>query len=122
MMSRARTCFSPLFQFEPPLAVIPRFQKRQQFLQNRLGVADDPHIRGHVLVDLGRINVYVDDLRMRKITGEVAGHAIVKAHPYGDDQVGILDSEVGIGLAMHPHHAQTPSDATLEWKRCPTTW
>ena len=59
-----------------------------------------------VLVELGRIDVDVDLLRVRRVGLQVAGDAIVEAHAERDQQIGLLDRGVDPGLAVHAHHAE----------------
>ena len=47
----------------------------------------------------------MDDLGSWRKGVELAGDAVVKASTNGDQQVAIGDSEVGVGGAMHPQHA-----------------
>ena len=44
-------------------------------------------------------------LRMLRVAGQVARHAIVEAHAQRDQQICILDRLVHPRLAMHAHHA-----------------
>jgi len=37
---------------------------------------------------------------------QVACHAIVKAHPEGDDQIGVEQGTIGLHSAVHAHHAE----------------
>src|SRR4030095_13245139 len=50
-----------------------------------LRVADDREVRGHVLGDLGRVDVDVDELRARGELRELAGDAVVEARADGAD-------------------------------------
>ena len=69
-------------------------------------VAGDGRVDLHVLVELGRIDVDVDLLRVRRVGLEVAGDAIVEPHAERDQQVGFLNRGVHPGLAVHAHHAE----------------
>ncbi len=48
----------------------------------------------------------MDLLRARSVRLELAGDAVVEAHPERDDEVGLLDGFVDPGFAVHPHHAE----------------
>ena len=76
-----------------------------QLLEDALRVADDRHLDGDVLADLGRVDVGVDDPRVRRVGPHVAGHPVVEAHPDGDEQVGRLDGPVDVLPAVHAHVA-----------------
>ena len=54
-------------------------------------IADERDVDLHVLVDLGRIDVDVNLLRVGRVGLQVAGDAIVEAHAEGEQQVGLLD-------------------------------
>jgi hypothetical protein len=57
-------------------------------------------------VHLRRVNLHVDLARARGVGAQVAGDAVVKAHAEGEQEVGLLDGVVAVGLAVHAHHAQ----------------
>ena len=69
-------------------------------------VADEGDVDADVLVDLGGVDLDVDLLRVGRVAGEVAGDAVVEAHPEGEQEVGLLDGVVDPGLAVHAHHAE----------------
>ena len=68
-------------------------------------VADEGYVDLDVLVDLGGVDLDVDLLRVGGVVDEVAGDAVVEAHPEGEEEVGLLDRIVNPRLAVHPHHA-----------------
>ena len=78
---------------------------RRQRLQDALRVADDRHLDGDVLADLGRVDVDVDDPGIRRVGPDVAGDPVVEAHPDRDQQVGALDRAVDVLPAVHAHVA-----------------
>ena len=45
-------------------------------------------------------------LAPRANAGEVAGHPVVEAESYADDDVGLLDGAIDVHLAVHARHAQ----------------
>ena len=78
----------------------------QQLGQHVLGVADDRDVRGHVLGDLRRVDVDVDELRARRELRQLARDAIVEARAHRADQVGLVHRVVGRARAVHAQHAQ----------------
>ena len=77
-----------------------------QLGEHVLGVADDRDVRRHVLGDLGRIDVDVDELRARRELGELAGDAVVEARADRADQVGLVHRVVRRARAVHAQHPQ----------------
>ena len=73
--------------------------------QDVLRVAHDRDLDGHVLADLGRVDVRVDDPRIGGVGADGAGDPVVEAHPDGDQEVGRLDRAVDVLPAVHPHVA-----------------
>jgi hypothetical protein len=71
-----------------------------------VGVADDRDVGGHVLGDLRRVDVDVDELRPRRELRELARDAIVEAGSHGADQVGLVHRVVRGAGAVHPQHPQ----------------
>mmetsp|Transcript_25362 Transcript_25362/g.80244 ORF Transcript_25362/g.80244 Transcript_25362/m.80244 type:complete len:427 (+) Transcript_25362:2029-3309(+) len=79
-------------------------------------VVEDAHARedvrgnGHVcllvLVELSGVDVDVADRRARGEALELAGDAVVKAHPKGEEQIGLVDRVVGVHRAVHAEHAE----------------
>jgi hypothetical protein len=67
-----------------------------------------------VLVDLGRIELAVNLLRARRVRLELAGDAVVEAHPERDDEVRLLDRSVDPGFAVHAHHPERQRVARRE--------
>ena len=65
----------------------PLGKHRVQAGQRVLDVADDRQVRLAVLVELGRVDVDVDDRAVLAELLELAGHAVVEAHPEGEQQV-----------------------------------
>ncbi len=71
----------------------------------RLGVAHDGDVHGHVLGDLGRVDVDVDEGGVGSEGLQLAGDPVVEAHAHRDDQVGLADRVVGVRRAVHAQHA-----------------
>ena len=80
--------------------------ERDQGGQHAFDVAHDRDLDGHVLADLGRVDVDVNDPGVRRESRHVSGHTIVEAHPEGDQQVRRLDGAIGVFPAVHPHEAE----------------
>ena len=59
-----------------------------------------------VLADLGRVDVDVDDLGVRRERGELAGDAVVEPRAERDQQVGLLHRRHGRVVAVHAGHAE----------------
>ena len=74
--------------------------------QDVLGVADDRDVSRHVLGDLGRIDVDVDELGPRRELRQLAGDPVVKACPDGDDQICLIHRVVSGPRAMHAEHPE----------------
>ena len=83
-----------------------RGDERQQGRQNALHVAHDRDLNRDVLADLGRVDVHVDDPRVRGERRHVARDAVVEAHAQGDQQVGRLDGAVDVLPAVHADPAE----------------
>ncbi len=48
----------------------------------------------------------MDLFRVRRVSFQVAGDAIVESHAEREQQIGFLDGGVHPGFAVHTHHAQ----------------
>ena len=59
-----------------------------------------------VLVDLGGVDVDVDDPAVLGELGELAGHAVVEPDAAGQQQVGLVDRHVRVDRAVHAEHAE----------------
>ena len=68
-----------------------------------LGIAHDGHLRVARLADLGRIDVDVNDLRMRRELAELARHAIREARAHRNEEVALGHCHVCILGAVHTH-------------------
>ena len=105
----SRTATSPLHRVDRARAMPSRrgaAMRGSSCFEHVAQVADQRHVDLDVLVDLGRIDLDVDLLRVGRVGGEVAGDAVVEAHAEGDQQVGLLDRVVDPRLAVHAHHAE----------------
>ena len=75
-------------------------------MQNSAQIADERHVHLHVLVDFRGIDFNVNFLGVRRVSLQIAGHAVVKAHAERQQQVGFLNRLVHPGFAVHAHHAE----------------
>ncbi len=97
-----------------PRPVVRRLDHVEQILQRLAQVRHDRGIGLDVLVDLGRIDVDVDLLRVDRVGLDVAGDAIVEPHAEREEQVGFLNRVVDPRLAVHAHHADVERMAGRE--------
>ena len=58
---------------------LQRLELLDEVREHIAGIADDRDQGLHVLADLGRVDVDVDDLRLRREGGQLAGDAVVEA-------------------------------------------
>ncbi len=82
------------------------FRRVRDAGEHAFQVADDRHLNLADLADLGRIDVDMDDLGVRREFGKLARHAIGEARTASDDQVGFGHGEVGVLGAVHAHEAE----------------
>ena len=104
----SRTAESPLsaLMWSSQASRLPGATRRQQLLEHVAQIADERGVHRDVLVDLRRVDLDVNLLRVRRVGLEVAGDAIVEAHAERHQQVGFLDRVVDPGFAVHAHHAE----------------
>ena len=74
--------------------------------QDRLHVANNRNVSRHVLRDLGRIDVDVDELGVRSELVELAGDAIVEAGADRADQVSLIHRVVRCSRSVHAEHPE----------------
>jgi len=72
--------------------------------QRVLAVAQHGHVHLHVLIKFGFVDIQVDDLGLLGIGVQLAGDAVVEAHAYGDDHVGLVGLDIGTEVAVHAQH------------------
>ena len=89
-----------------PCRPLPRLHQGQQGLQHLGRVAGDTHVGSLDLVQLGRVDVDVDDARPRAELGHLARGPVVEAGPHGDQQVALVQGQVGGAGPVHAQHAQ----------------
>ena len=80
-------------------------QQLVELAEDALDVAHDGHVGRAVLADLGRVDIHVDHLGVRREGGQAAGDAVVEAHAQGDQQVAVGHRHVGGVAAVHAGHA-----------------
>ena len=74
-----------------------RFHRLERFA--RVGM--DRQLDGQILAQLGRVDVDVDDLRVRGVVFHVARHTVAEAHADGQNQVALLCHLVRGDVAVH---------------------
>ncbi|VVB69548.1 Uncharacterised protein [uncultured archaeon] len=74
--------------------------------QSIAGIRYHWDVHTHILPDLRRIHVDVDDLGMGSEAGDLSCHAVVESGAHGQDQVRLLNGIVGVLRAMHSQHPQ----------------
>ena len=96
----------PLGNLREPGRSIPQDHLLGQFPQHPLGIAHDRDIRLPVLGNAPRIDVDMDDLRIRGERRRFARDTAIKPGPNGDQEITGLHGVVGIGRPMHSQHVQ----------------
>src|SRR3990170_707243 len=76
------------------------FSSRRQLLASPWRVGGT-----HVLADLRRVDLHVDDLGLGREVLQPPGHPVVEAHANADNQVRFADSDVVPVHAVHSRHA-----------------
>ena len=87
-------------------AALALLHLRQQLFEHAAHVAHDTHVGGHVLADLGRVDVHVDHVGILRVGREIARDPVVKPHAQRDQQVRVVDCLVDERFAVHAHHPQ----------------
>ena len=83
-----------------------RVEGQQQLLDDEPAVTGDGDVGPADLVELGRVDVDVDDLGLGGEGADLAGHPVVEPAAQGDEQVGLLHGGDGGVVAVHAGHAQ----------------
>ena len=97
-----------------PCRVVRRLDLFSEDVKHTPRIAHDGHRRAHVLAHLSRVDVYVNDLRLGSEGADLACNAVIEPHADADDEVGLIDGPVVMGLAMHARHAQVQDVVALE--------
>lgn len=77
----------------------------EQQAQHLLGVADDVVVGLDIFVDLGAVDVDVDDLGLPRERVGLEGHAVGEAAAHRDQQVAVVNGHVRGDGAVHADHA-----------------
>jgi hypothetical protein len=72
--------------------------------QGFLYVSDDFHIYLDVFVDLGRVNIEMNDFGLFGVCIGVTGYAIIKAHANGNENVAFVDFHIRTDVSVHAEH------------------
>src|SRR5882757_6975296 len=75
-----RRCSLRRVDLPQPAGVGALWQQWLQSFEDAAKVTDKRNVDANVLIDLGRINLDVNLLRVLRVMGEVAGDAVVEAH------------------------------------------
>ena len=71
-----------------------------------LDVGDDRDVDDLVLVELGRIDIDVDDEAVLGEGRHLSRHPIVEADAEGEEEIGLVDGVVGVDAAVHAEHVE----------------
>ena len=71
-----------------------------------LDVGDDRDVNDLVLVELGGIDVDMDDETVLGEGRHLSRHAIVEADAEGEEEIGLVDGVVGVDAAVHAEHVE----------------
>ncbi len=69
-------------------------------------------IHRNILMELRRVHIHMDLLRVRRVVREAAGDPVIETHAEGEKQVRFLNGLVHPGLSVHPHHPETEGMAS----------
>ena len=89
-----------------PVAVIAGLDAGVDGVEEGFDVGVDGDVGGLVLVDLGGVDIDVDDAPVLAELGDLAGDAVVEPDADGEQQVGLVDRVVGVDRAVHAEHAE----------------
>ena len=89
-----------------PVAPADRVHRGKELLQGGFQVGADRHRHGLVLVQLGPVNVDMENPHPFGKFLHIAGNPVIKAYPQGQYQVGLMDGPVGVPGAVHAEHVQ----------------
>ena len=70
-----------------------------------LAVAEHGECRLHVLAEFRGVYFKVNDFGLLGVGFQVARHAVIEAHAYGDEQVALVGHDVGGEVAVHAEHS-----------------
>src|SRR5947209_20260024 len=69
------------------------------------GISDNRHCRDFDLVHFGRVDIYMDNARVRGKLTDFACDTIIEAQANADKHIRHADGLVDMSWAMHPRHA-----------------
>lgn len=95
--------FPPLGDLPQPGGAVPANRICVQLRQGRADVGDDLQVGAHVFVDLGVVDVDVNDGRAGGEMRHRPGRAVREADAQRQDQVARVDREIGGARAVHAH-------------------
>src|SRR5450759_431318 len=95
----------PRLDLLPPVRRVGGAHEGKELLQHGPRVAVEREIGLPDLADLDLVDVDVDDLRVRRESGELARDAIVEARAHRDDEIAAVHRPVRVGRAVHAEHA-----------------
>ena len=101
-----RQGLSPRGEVGPALRPAERSDRLDQLLDHQAAVTDDRHVRTTHLAELGRVDVDVDDLRVRSEPVELARDTVVEPAAERDEQIGLLHRGDRRVVAVHAGHAE----------------
>src|SRR4029077_2702439 len=52
------------------------------------------------------VDLDVNLARVFRVSAQISGDAIIEAHAYGNQEIGLLDGIVYPGFAVHAHHSE----------------
>ena len=87
-----------------PVSVIFRLYHSQKTLQALLQISDYTDINQYVFVDLCRINIQLNDLRIFRKVLCIAGNTITESGTAYDQKITLCHTEVGCFCSMHTKH------------------
>ena len=81
-------------------------QHREHVGDHAADGANDRHVHLHGLRDRRRVDIDMDDLRMRAEVLDLARHAVIESGTDGDQAIGLMHGHVGLVGAMHAEHPE----------------
>ena len=93
-------------RFPDPVQVDVGFHPGEEGAEGGLEVAHYRGVGEDVFVEFGGVDVAMDDFGVGGEVGEASGDAVVEAGAEGDDEVGAVDGQAGVGHAVHTGHTE----------------
>ena len=92
----------PRMDLLPPCSEIILWFLPHEQVQNHAHIARQPNAAADIFVDLGGVDVDVDELAVRCVLAEIARLPVGKTAAECDDEIGGTDGIVRRFLSMHP--------------------